>query len=168
MPIPQVYAWQLRAGDKAKSLVGKPAQNIEAQDPQGNTRSLYDIEKPYVAIFFYHAECDHCQETAPKLVEFYREWKDRGLEVYAVSMDTPKKEWTAFLTKYKMEQMINVTDEDNHGIYSNYYVMGTPYIYLLNPERTIIGKDLMVEDIPRYMAMDQQAMTAARQQAASK
>lgn len=164
----QVYAWQLRAGDKAKSLIGKPAQNIEAQDPQGNTRSLYDIEKPYVAIFFYHAECDHCQETAPKLVEFYQEWKDRGLAVYAVSMDAPKKEWTAFLAKYKMEEMINVTDEDNHSIYSNYYVMGTPYIYLLNPERTIIGKDLMVEDIPRYMAMDQQAMTAARQQPASK
>lgn len=158
----QVYAWQLRAGDKAKSLVGKPAQNIEALDPSGKTRSLYNIEAPYVAIFFYHAECDHCQETAPKLAEFYQTWKNRGVEVYAVSMDTPEEEWKAFLAKYNMQDMVNVTDEGKHEIYSNYYVLGTPYIYLLNPDRTIIGKDLQVEDIPRFIARDQQ-LAAAQQ-----
>lgn len=159
----QVFAWQFRAGDKAKSLIGKKGQNIEAKDPQGNMRSLNDISSPYVAVFFYHAECDHCQEAAPKLAKFYQEWKDRGVEVYAVSMDTPQKEWKAFLAQYDMEDMINVTDEDNSDIYSNYYVLGTPYIYLLNPARTIIGKDLVVEDIPRYIAMDQQATAAVQQ-----
>ncbi len=164
----QVYAWQLRAGDKAKSLIGKQAQNIIAKDTQGKKRALYDIKKPYVAIFFYHAECDHCQETAPRLAKVYEQWKGAGLEVYAVSMDTPADEWKAFLAKYQMEDMVNVTDEDNYGIYSDYYVMGTPYVYLLNPDRTIIGKDLQVEEIPRYMAMDQQAMAAEGQQPTGK
>ncbi len=159
----QVFAWQFRAGDKAKSLIGKKGQNIEAKDPQGKTRSLYEINSPYVAVFFYHAECEHCQEAAPKLAKLYQEYRNKGLEIYAVSMDTPQEEWTDFLAKYGMEDMVNVTDEDNYEIYSNYYVMGTPYIYLLNPERTIIGKDLAVEEVPAYMAMDQQSLAAARQ-----
>ncbi|MEL7118329.1 MAG: redoxin domain-containing protein [Bacteroidota bacterium] len=163
----QVYAWQLRAGYRAKSLIGKKGQNIEAKDPQGNTKALYDIQTPYVAIFFYHAECDHCQETAPKLAKVHQEWKDRGLEVYAVSMDTPEKEWKEFLVKYKMEDMVNVSDEDNFDIYSNYYVLGTPYVYLLNPNRTIIGKNIAVEDIPKYMMMDQQAIAEVQRQQAS-
>ncbi|MEL7119252.1 MAG: thioredoxin-like domain-containing protein [Bacteroidota bacterium] len=153
----QIYAWQYRAGDKAKSLVGKKGQNIEAKDPQDKMQSLYDIDDPYIAIFFYDATCEHCQETAPKLATFYQEWKGKGLEVYAVVMNTPKEEWKAFIKESEMEAMINVTDEDHSDtIFSNYYIMGTPYIYLLNPDRTIIAKDLLVEEIGRYITLDKQ------------
>ena len=77
--------------------MGKKGQNIEAKDPQDNKQSLYDIDDPYIVIFFYDATCEHCQETAPKLSAFYQEWKTKGLEVYAVVMNTPKEEWKAFI-----------------------------------------------------------------------
>ncbi|MGD1895115.1 MAG: redoxin domain-containing protein [Cyclobacteriaceae bacterium] len=149
----QVYAWQFRTEDKINSLIGKKGTDIKAKDPQGRIRALYDVRAPYVALFFYHAECDHCIEATPKLMQLYHEYKNKGLEVYAIAMDTPDKEWKKFITEQGV-QWINVTDQDNPEIRSNYYIPGTPYIYLLNPNRTIIGKDVPIEAIPLLMEQD--------------
>ena len=155
----QVYAWQLRAGIRASSLIGKKGANIEAEDPAGNIQSLYDIEAPYIAIFFYHAECDHCIEAAPKLVKIYETYKDLGLEVMAVAVDTEDDKWKDFIKEHKMN-WINVTDKDNPSISENYYRLGTPYVYLLDSDRTIIAKDLTIEDVPRAIQMNQQMVAA--------
>ena len=152
----QVYAWKLRAMAKAGSLVGNPGMNIRAKDTDGQMQSMFDTNAPYVVLYFYHAECEHCIEETPKLVQFYQKWKDRGLEVYAVAMDTEDAEWRKFITDNKMESWINVNDADSQDIYDDYYVMGTPNIYLLNPERIIIGKSLELEHIPAVIQMDQQ------------
>lgn len=159
----QVYAWQLRAEDKWCSLIGQKAQNIEAKDPEGKTRALYDIKSPYIAVFFYHAECEHCQKEAPKLVQFYQEWKSKGVEVYAVAMSTEDGEWKDFIGKYKMD-WINVTDQDTPGIYKNYAVPGTPEIYLLNPDRVIIGKHLRTEHLAWMIENDRSKMTSIGQE----
>ena len=49
---------------------------------------------------------------------------------------------------------INVTDQDNQAIYEHYSVWATPEIMLLDPDRTIIGKHLAVEDISVLMQAD--------------
>ncbi|MCB0563410.1 MAG: redoxin domain-containing protein [Phaeodactylibacter sp.] len=151
----QVYAWKLRATGKAGSLVGNPGMDIRARDTEGNMRSMFDIEAPYIAIYFYHAECEHCIAETPRLVQFYREWKDKGLEVFAVAMDTEDAEWKTFIADNQMD-WINVNDAESQEIYKDYYVMGAPTIYLLNPSRTIIGKNLQIEHIPMIIQMDQQ------------
>ena len=47
------------------------AANFEAQTPDGRMQVLYDVKSPYIALFFYHYDCDHCIETAPKLAQQY-------------------------------------------------------------------------------------------------
>lgn len=87
------------------------------------------------------------------MVQRYREMKDQGLEVVAVAMSTPEDEWNAFIEKNEMD-WINVTDADNNSIYKKYFVRATPEIYLLNPDRTIIGKHLSPDDVTLVMQMD--------------
>ena len=74
--------------------------------------------------------------------------------VVAVSMGAEADEWKAFLEKNRMDDFVNLTDEDNNSIYKSYFVRATPEIYLLNPDRKIIGKHLSVEDIQAVMEMD--------------
>lgn len=156
----QVYAWKLRARGKAGSLVGNPATDIRANGTDGCPRSMFDSEAPYIVLYFYHPDCSHCIEQTPKLVEFSREWKNNGLNVFAVAMDTEEAEWQQFITDNQMENWANVNDADSQDIYDDYYVMGTPCIYLLNPDRIIIGKNLEVEHIPAIIEMDRQRMAA--------
>lgn len=146
----RVYAWNLRARDMRVSLAGMPGASFQAKGPDGKEYALDEIEAPYIALFFYHADCEHCIETTPKLVELYRRLKDQGLEIVAVAMSTADEEWKTFIQKNNMD-WINVTDEGNRDIYKKYFVRATPEIYLLGPQRQIIGKHLGVEDIPLLM-----------------
>ena len=77
----QVFGLQQRAHEMAASLVGLKAPNVTANDPNGRSQSIYEIKSPYVIVYLYNPTCEHCIEETPKLVNFYRQWKPRGLEV---------------------------------------------------------------------------------------
>lgn len=149
----QVYAMQLRAEEMAASLVGKKGPDVQAKDPSGRLRSIYEIEAPYVVVFMFNPECDHCIEQTPKLVRFYREWKNKGVEVFAIALDTDEAQWRSFIRQYQMD-WINVFDPTNKAFYKKYYVDNTPEIYVLNPQRTIIGKNLEVSQIETIISRD--------------
>jgi len=149
-----LYAYQFRSENMRPSLVGMVGQNIQAKDTAGQDHLLDEIKSPYVALFFYHTDCEHCIKETPLVVEQYRKLKDQGLEVMAIAMSPSEDEWKAFIAKNEMD-WINVTDDDNPDVYKKYFVRATPEIYLLNPDRTIIGKHLTAEDIPKLMQLDQ-------------
>jgi len=128
---------------------------VEAPDPSGTPRAISNIDAPYVVVFIYNPECDHCIEETPYLVEFYREWKQRGIEVYAIAIDTGDASWKTFIARNNMN-WINVHDPSNRSFYGKYYVDNTPEIYVLNPQRIIIGKNLKVSQIAQVIEMDRQ------------
>jgi peroxiredoxin len=140
-------------------LIGKKAANIEGTDPEGKQHSLYEIDAPYTALFFYYAECDHCIEETPRLVEFYRQWKEQGVEVFAVALGTEAAEWKEFVKTQQMN-WVNVNDmEENLEIYQHYSIPGTPDIYLLDADKTIIGKHLITRDLPGLIMQHKEAVS---------
>lgn len=151
----EIYAIQLRANEMAASLVGKKGPNVTASGPDGKTYSLYDIKAPYIVVYMFNPECEHCQEQSPKLVQFYKQWKNQGVEVFAIALDTNAEEWKAYIRKTGMDAFAaNVFDPTNKAIYSKYFVDITPEIYVLNPERTIIAKNLKVYQIGEVVERD--------------
>lgn len=56
----------------------------------------------------------------------------------------------------RMQDWVNVRDPSNVSIYAKYFVDITPEIYILNKDRTIIGKNLKVEQIATIINRDQQ------------
>ena len=150
----EIQALQMRAGEMAASLVGNQAPDVVSQNPKGQTRSIYEIDAPYIVVFMYNPECDHCIEQTPKLVRFYDEWKDKGVEVFAIAIDTEPDKWRAFIRQNQMD-WINVFDPTNRSIYKKYFVDNTPEIYVINPDRTIIAKNLKVFQIEEVIRRDQ-------------
>ncbi len=150
----QIYGLQRRAYEMGNSLVGQQAPNVEAPGPNGVLHSIDEIDANYVIVYLYNPQCEHCQEQTPKLVKLYREWKDRGVEVFAIAIDTNEAEWKDYITKNQMD-WINVFDPSNKSIYAKYYVDFTPELYLLNPERKIIAKNLKVNQVIEIIMRDQ-------------
>ncbi|MEE9373081.1 MAG: thioredoxin-like domain-containing protein [Saprospiraceae bacterium] len=149
----QVFGLQQRAYEMAASLIGLKGPNVTANDPHGNSQSIDDITSPYVIVYLYNPTCDHCIEQTPKLVKFYNQWKSKGVEVFAIAIDTDDESWKKFINKNSMN-WINVYDPSNKSIYAKYYVDKTPEIYVLNQERIIIGKNLKVEQIETILNKD--------------
>ena len=151
----QVEAIQKRATEQQASLVGKKGPDVKAKDPNGVMRSIYEIKDPYIVVLMYNPQCEHCIEETPQLVRLYREWKPKGMEVFAIAIETTDAEWKGFIAKNGMP-WINVFDPTNRAIYGTYFVDNTPEIYLLNPERKIIAKNLKPHQIVEMIERDMQ------------
>jgi len=149
----QIAGIQKRAAEQQNSLVGQKGPDVKAKDPNGNLRSIYEITAPYIIVFMYNPDCDHCQEETPQLVRFYREWKPKGVEVYAIAIETEAVAWKNFIQKNGMN-WINVSDPSNRAIYGTYFVDNTPELYVLNPDRTIIAKNLKPTQVAQVIERD--------------
>ena len=99
-------------------------------------------------------DCEHCAVQTPQLVNFYKQWKPKGVEVYAIVVNTEDKEWKDAIKHYKMPWENNVHDPTNKSIYATYFVDNTPEIYVLDPDRTIIAKNLKVDQIQTMIERD--------------
>jgi hypothetical protein len=60
------------------------------------------------------------------------------------------------MKKYGMEGFTNVNDPTNKAIYATYFVDNTPELYVLNPDRKIIGKNLKVFQIDTVIERDKE------------
>lgn len=152
----QVRALQRRADEMSASLVGRPGPNVTAKDPNGQLRSLLDMKAPYLVVFMFNPTCDHCIAETPKLVEFYNNRLERDVGVFTIALDTDEAEWKDYLAKSGMP-FTHVFDPTNRAIYAKYFVDITPEIYVLNPERIIIGKNLKVSQIAEIIERDKKA-----------
>jgi thiol-disulfide isomerase/thioredoxin len=150
----QVEGIQKRAFEQQASLVGKKGPDVKAKDPNGKMRSIYEIKDPYILVVLFNPQCEHCIEEAPQLVRLHQEWKPKGLEVFTIAIETNDAEWKGFLAKNGMQNMINVYDPTNRAIYATYYVDNTPELYLLNPDRTIIAKNLKPHQVVQSIEID--------------
>ncbi|MBK7809875.1 MAG: redoxin domain-containing protein [Saprospiraceae bacterium] len=141
-------AWEMES-----SLLNKKGPDVISVDPNGQTKSIYEIKKPYVIVFMFDPKCDHCREETPKLRKFYQEWKDK-VEVFAIAMQTNDKEWKEFLDKYQIRDWTNVYDPTNRSIYAKYWVDITPEMYVLDKNRKIIGKNLKTDQLSIILNKD--------------
>jgi len=149
-----VYGLQQRAGEMAQSLMGQEAPNITVNDLNGQARKLYDEKAPYVIVFMYNPTCEHCIEETPKLLNFVRGRSD--VNVYAIAIDTEEGPWKKFVQQFGTQSWTNVYDPSNRSIYKTYYVDHTPELYLLNPDRVIIGKNLKTSQIAEVIQRDRE------------
>lgn len=150
----EVYSLHRRAKEMENSLVGMKGPDVKARDINGAQRAISDLTSPYVLVYIFSPSCDHCIEESPKMVRFYNEWKNKGVEVYAIGVETDDSEWRNFVAKNGMDAFINVYDPTNAAIYAKYFVDNTPEIYVLDPDRTIIAKNLKVSQIANIIERD--------------
>lgn len=144
---------QRRAYEMSSSLVGKPAPNVISTDPQGEKQELLSKKADYLIVYMFNPDCEHCMEETPKLLQYYLENKSKGVDVFAIALDTDETKWKNYIQKQNLT-WTNVYDPTNRSIYAKYYVDVTPEIYVINKERKIIGKNLKTFQIPAIIDKD--------------
>ncbi len=64
------------------------APNFTLKDLRGNEISLSDYEGKVLFLNFWATWCGPCRAEIPDFIEVYDEYKDQGLEILGVSVDT--------------------------------------------------------------------------------
>ncbi len=149
-----LFGLQNQANMMAQSLVGQSAVNLIVPGLDGQPKRLFAETAPYLIVFIYNPECDHCIKETPELLNWYLENKGRAA-VYALALDTEADKWKNFVRRFKMQEWTNVFDPTNQAIFETYFVDSTPELYLLGPDRKIIGKNLQASEIDAAIAAAQ-------------
>ncbi|MDR1896286.1 MAG: DUF5106 domain-containing protein [Prevotellaceae bacterium] len=131
------------ADKNRETLLGKKARNLKMETINGTYESLYDIDAPYILVYFYESSCGHCQQETPKVYKVFQNYKDKGLVGFCVYSQTNKEEWISYISKNQLTDWINVWDPANANDFRvAYSVYSVPQVYLLDKDKKIIGRRL--------------------------
>src|SRR5574341_94605 len=78
-------AWAERAD------VGRPAPTFEATTMTGQPLSLNELKGRVLLVDFWASWCEPCREEFPEFEAMYRDLRDRGVEIIAVSVDRKRE-----------------------------------------------------------------------------
>lgn len=133
-------------------LIGKTAKNLVMPDTTGHLmKALHDVRAKYTVLLFWEPGCGHCQKEAPKLKAFYDKMKSKGVEVYAVDIESNLEEWKTFIRKNNLN-WVNVGNLFHHYYLKEMFdIYSTPVIYLLDEKKVIRAKRLAVDQLEGFI-----------------
>jgi hypothetical protein len=79
-----------QAESARKTAIGAVAPDFSLNDPAGNKVSLSSLKGKVVLIDFWASWCQPCMVEMPNVIAQYAAFKDKGFEIYGVSLDREK------------------------------------------------------------------------------
>lgn len=140
---------------RLQQLIQEQGQNspeIVLPTPEGEEIALSSLRGKVVLLQFWAAVNRDSRILNEALVEAYNKYKNKGFEIYQVSVDNNRIEWVDAIDKDGLS-WINVGDmEGSNQAVRNYNVQTVPYNYLLNEEGEVIAKDLKGQALDRALS----------------
>ena len=115
------------------------APEISLTDSNGKALNLSSLKGKVVILQFWASWCPGCRKENPVLVKLYDKYKDKGLEVYSVSLDTDKTQWQKAIKDDGLTWPNHVSDllKWKSPVTTTYNVQFTPYKVLIDRKGNI-------------------------------
>lgn len=134
-----------------ETMVGEKFVDIKGISPEGKRVALsnYVGKGKIVLVEFWASWCPPCRRDMPFIASLYEEFKDKGLEIVGVSLDTDKKTWTDYLKKANMTwmQISDLKEWDDSPAITDYNIQSIPYTVLVDREGIIQSEYLSGLDL---------------------
>jgi thiol-disulfide isomerase/thioredoxin len=111
---------------------------------------LSAIQSSYTLVVFGASWCPKCTEEIPEIARLYEKWQSQGMEVVLVSLDQNKESYHNFVKGFPFISTCDFQQWDSK-IVKDYYVFGTPTMYLLNAKREILLRPVSVKQIDAWV-----------------
>ena len=123
--------------------VGSEVPEISLPNPNGETVALSSLRGKVVLIDFWASWCRPCRVENPNIVAAYNKYKDKGFEIFGVSLDKTKDAWVRAIDQDNLT-WTHVSDLKfwNSEAAKDYGVTGIPFAVLIDEEGKVIAKNL--------------------------
>ena len=133
--------------------VGQFAPEISLPTPNGKEIALSSLKGKLVLIDFWASWCGPCRKEMPNVIKIYSKFKNKGFEIYGVSLDQDKEKWMEAITidGINWPQVSDLKYWDNVAA-RIYNVQGIPYTVLIDKDGKIIAKNLRGQELEKKIA----------------
>ena len=130
---------------------GVLAPNFTSKNIDGKQYSLYDFRGKYVYIDFWASWCAPCIEKFPEMKKIYNSRDKSKFEILGVSVDVSRDSWIKSIEKNKLS-WINISNTKGWDeISDSYGVKAVPQNFLVDPNGTIIKKNIELNDLKEIL-----------------
>ena len=132
---------------------GAMAPEISLATPEGPNLALSSLRGKYVLIDFWASWCGPCRRENPNVVKTYAAYKDKGFEIYGVSLDQDREAWLKAIEKDQLvwKHVSDLKYWSSAGAQA-YQVNSIPQTFLLDKEGRILAKGLRGAALDQYLA----------------
>ncbi|MFM7023732.1 MAG: redoxin family protein [Flavobacteriales bacterium] len=131
--------------------IGGTAPDITLSDPEGKVLSLYSLRGKVVLIDFWATWCGPCRKEFPFLKNAYTTYKDKGFEIFSVSLDKDMTTWKNGIQSYGLTWK-HVLESQTGEASRTYDVTGIPKTLLIDKDGKILAVDLRGEALLAKLA----------------
>jgi len=144
-----------RTANKTRPLLlGKTAPDFVGYKRDSSQIRLHDVEADFTVLYFWAWDCGHCKKSMPDMIDFYNNYKDKGVELFAACTKTRDKAagcWD-MIDEKGMDIWINVNDPELISRFVlKYDITSTPQLYILDKDKKIIMKKIGANRLPGIM-----------------
>jgi thiol-disulfide isomerase/thioredoxin len=107
--------------------------------PDGKNVLLRPVKGNYLLIDFWASWCGPCRKSIPKIKELYALYKNKGLEIVSVSIDTDDKAWRGAMADEQMPWK-QVLSPDKDKTLKDFNIQGVPTLFLIDRQGRIVQK----------------------------
>jgi len=135
-----------------KLAVGKTAPDFTTTDLHGKLIKLSNIKAKKIVLIFWASWCPHCDEILPELKKYYDPLNTGELEIIAVSLDEERDDVQTSIDigSYNWINIAELKGWDG-PVVLEYGIAATPSLFVLDENKTIIGKPLNKFDLKRFL-----------------
>jgi len=139
----------------AQPKQGQLAEDIALPTPEGDTLHLSDLKGKVVLLDFWASWCGPCRVANRGMAKIYSKFRDKGFEIFSVSIDNEKKDWIKAIKKDNITwKQVNMPGSWESPIARRWGIEAIPTSYLIDRDGHLVAMDLegkQLEETLKYL-----------------
>jgi peroxiredoxin len=143
----------LHATSFAQPAVGSISPDISLPNANGTVTKLSSLKGKVVLLDFWASWCGPCRISNRGMNDLYSKYKDKGFEIYAVSIDVNKQAWLSAVKQDNTKWLqVNDTKAANGNLLTQTWNLHyIPSTFLLDKQGRIVAENPEKKELEKLL-----------------